>query len=81
MTIKPFTRVALSIDLPEYGLKAGDIAIIVDTHEAEGRKGYSLEIFSATGETIAVVVVEESQVQTLHDDEVLHTRHIDKLAA
>ena len=81
MAIPLFSRVALTVDLPEYGLKAGDIATVVDSHESKGAKGYSLEIFNATGDTIAVIVVDESQINTLHNDEVLHIRHLEKLAA
>ena len=81
MAIPLFSRVALSVDIPEHGLKAGDVATVTDFHEARGRKGYSLEVFGATGETLAVVVVEESQVAPLRKNEVLHVRHIDTLAA
>jgi 3-deoxy-D-manno-octulosonate 8-phosphate phosphatase KdsC-like HAD superfamily phosphatase len=81
MSISLNTRVALSVDLPEHGLKAGDIATVVEFHEAKGRKGYSLEIFNAAGDTIAVIAVEESQIVPLRNDEILHVRHLDKLAA
>jgi hypothetical protein len=53
----------------------------VDAHEAKGKKGYSLEVFNATGETIAVVVVEEDQIEPLQSDEILHVRHRDDLVA
>jgi hypothetical protein len=76
-----FSRVALTTDLPDFHLKAGDIATIVDSHETESTKGYSLEVFNAKGETITVIVVEESQIEPLREDEVLHVRQIDNLAA
>ena len=81
MSFPLFSRVALSVDLPEYQLKAGDVATIVDFHETTGKKGYSLEVFNAKGDTMTVVVVEESQIQALRGDEVLHVRHVDNLAA
>jgi putative heme iron utilization protein len=81
MEFSLFTRVALSTDLPEYRLKAGDVATVVDSHKTAGKKGYSLEVFNAKGETMTVIVVEESQIKALRKDEVLHVRHIDNLAA
>jgi len=62
-----FTRVSLKEDFPEYGLHEGDLATIVEKHDGEpGQKtGYSLEVFSAIGETIAVLVVEESKIDAI----------------
>lgn len=76
-----FSRVALSVNIAEYNLKAGDVATIVDYHETRDSKGYSLEVFNAKGETIGVVVVNENQIESLTDDEILHVRHLDKIAA
>ena len=36
--------------------------------------GYTLEVFNAVGETIAVVTLGESQLEPLRGDEVLHVR-------
>jgi len=65
MSYPLFTRVALQKDFPEYQLHRGDVATIVDLHEAEDSEeiGYSLEVFNAIGETIAVLVVEESKIK------------------
>ena len=72
MSYQLFTRVALKEDLPEQGLRCGDVATIVEAHaaRAEQEPGYSLEVFNAVGETIAVVVVRESQIEPLASDEV-----------
>ncbi|MFZ4677976.1 MAG: DUF4926 domain-containing protein [Nodosilinea sp.] len=73
MTFELFTRVALREDFPNYQLHRGDVATIVDHHPvAEGADGYSLEIFNAIGETIAVLVVSESQIKPLMRNEVLY---------
>lgn len=71
-----FQRVALAHNFPAKGLYRGDVATVVDCHPAvgNGEAGYSLEIFNAIGETIAVMVVSESDLQPLHANEVLHTR-------
>jgi hypothetical protein len=77
-----FTRVALQEDFPEYRLCRGDVATIVDVHEAEDGEevGYSLEVFNAIGETIAVLVVEESKIEPLRRNEIFHIRQIDEAA-
>jgi len=43
-----FTQVALRQDIPEYNLKKGDVATIVDYHSSSnsGEDGYSLEGFN-----------------------------------
>ena len=57
MAYQLFSRVALKEDLPAHGLQSGDVATIVETHSGEEHQepGYSLEVFNAIGETIAVV--------------------------
>jgi len=83
MTYELFTRVSLADDLPEYGLDKGDLATIVERHEGKpGQEtGYSLEVFNAVGETIAVLVVEESKINPVKGNEILHVRRLDKVAA
>jgi len=76
MKYEPFTRVALKTDLPEHKLRSGDVATIVEYHPGRpGQEpGYTLEVFSAVGETVAVVTVRQSQVEPLKSNEVLHVR-------
>ena len=82
MAYKLFMRVSLAEDLPEYGLHRGDLATIVERHEGQpGQEtGYSLEVFNAVGETIAVLVVEESKINPVKGNEILHVRRFDKAA-
>ncbi|MFM8684744.1 MAG: DUF4926 domain-containing protein, partial [Chthoniobacterales bacterium] len=59
----------------EHNLRRGDVVVIVDHHIArDGEEGYSIEVFNATGDTIAVATVPESQLEALRDDEVLCAR-------
>jgi len=83
MGFKLFTRVSLAEDLPEYGLHKGDLATIVERHEGKPRQetGYSLEVFNAVGETIAVLVVEGSKINPVKENEILHVRRFNKVAA
>lgn len=75
MSYELFSRVSLAEDLPEYKLCQGDIATIVEYHPVfDGEDGYSLEVFNATGETIAVITVAESQITPLSRNTVLNAR-------
>jgi hypothetical protein len=65
--------VVLTVDLPAYGLKAGDLGTIVMVHD---RKGYEVEFTTLTGETIAVVSVNATQVRSSSHREVAHVRSI-----
>lgn len=71
-----FSRVALKTDVPEHGLRRGDLATIVDFHPGvPGQEpGYSLEVFNAVGDTVAVIALGESQIETLREDEILCAR-------
>ena len=74
MKFQLFNRVALREDLTQYNLRRGDVATIVEHHPAAGEDGYSLEVFNALGDTIAVITVAESQIQPLNNNQVLQIR-------
>ena len=76
MKYEPFTRIALKTDLPEHGLRSGDVATVVEYQPGRtGQEpGYCLEVFNAVGETVAVVTVRESQIEPLTSKELLHVR-------
>ena len=82
MKFKPFQQVALARDIPEKNLRRGDVATIVDTHPANGGEvGYSIEIFNAVGDTIAVTAAPESFLEKLTADEILHVRPLTESGA
>jgi len=71
------TDVALTWDLPEHRLRRGDIVKLVDHHMApDGTAGYSIEVFNAVGDTIAVTVVPATALEALRGDEVLCARRL-----
>jgi hypothetical protein len=72
--IKEFDRVALTEDMPEYGLKRGDIATVVLVHEIPG---YELEFFTLDGKTLAVVSAFPHQVRSLGRREVAQARALE----
>jgi hypothetical protein len=80
MSIELFSQVALTRDLPNEGLRRGDIATVVEklpgTKASGGEDGYILEVFNAIGETIAVVTVPVSAVEPLRASEVLSVRSL-----
>ncbi len=78
MEFELYEEVALNRDFPEYRLKAGDIATLVDfvPHPEGGEAGCVLEVFNALGESLAVVTVPVSAVEALRADEVLTVRSL-----
>lgn len=80
MSLHLYDRVALKRDLPEHGLRSGDVAVLVDyvPHPDGDEQGCVLEVFNALGESIAVVAVRESEVESLRRDEVLAVRSLAK---
>ena len=81
MKLDLFKRVALKIDIPNQGLRRGDVATIVEYLPAKnGEDGYALEIFNAIGETIAVIMVPESAVEPLTADKIPSVRPLAKTA-
>ncbi len=77
-----FHRIALADDLPKENLQRGDVATIVEIYEGQPNQesGYELEVFNAVGETVAVVTVRESQIESLRRDEIFSVRPRERLA-
>jgi hypothetical protein len=70
-----YTDAALARDIPEHRLRRGDVVKIVDHHPSpNGENGYSIEVFNALGDAIAVTAVPESALEPLREDEVLSVR-------
>ncbi|KAB2836057.1 MAG: DUF4926 domain-containing protein [Candidatus Brocadia sp.] len=70
-------EVVLLKDVPEKKLRKGDVATIVEHHPvSKGKDGYSLEVFNALGDTIAVITVPESAIEPLTEDEIFSVRSL-----
>jgi hypothetical protein len=65
MAFEPSSDVILTRDIPERGLRAGDIGTLVDRHVVPGvaHEGYSVEFFDMTGSTVAVVTIPASALR------------------
>ena len=75
MTLELYTDAVLTCDVPEHRLKRGDIVKLVDHHVApDGTEGYSIEVFNAVGDTIAVTAVPSTALEPLREDEILCAR-------
>jgi hypothetical protein len=71
-----FMRVATRVNLAKLVLCQGDVATVVEHHAGRPSQepGYSLEVFTAVGQTVAVVTVRESQVAPLAANQPFHVR-------
>ena len=81
MSLEIYPEVALKISLPEYNMKKGDLATLIDfvIHPQDGEEGCVLEVFNTTGQSIAVVIVPRSAIKPLAENEILTTRILEKL--
>jgi hypothetical protein len=78
MAIELYQEVTLTRDLPEYELKSGDLATVVDfvPHPSGGEDGCVLEVFNAVGESLRVIAVPMSAVEPLSANEILTVRSL-----
>jgi hypothetical protein len=78
MTLALYQRVVLTQDLPSEGLRAGDIAVIVEHYPARADvpEGYEVEVFAANGQTITIVSVPAAAVREATEREVLSVREM-----
>lgn len=77
MTFELYTDAVLTLDLSEENLCAGDVVKVVGYHPVPGGEdGYSIEVFNALGNTIAVTSVPESALEPLLPDEVFSVRRL-----
>jgi hypothetical protein len=72
--IKEHETVVLTSDLPEHGLKRGDLGTVVFVH---GEAGYEVEFVSLKGETLAVVSLAAGEVRPLGEREIAQARAVE----
>lgn len=70
--LRELDRAALRMDLPAYGLIAGDVGTVVFVH-ADGA-AYEVEFMTADGETVAVETLQADQVERVAGRLILHAR-------
>ncbi len=70
--IRELDSVVLTRDLPEYGLRAGDVGAVVHLYEAG--QGFEVEFVTGEGTTIAVVTLGSEDIRRIGREEILHVR-------
>ena len=70
---KLLETVVLRRDLPEYGLKAGDLGVIVEVYEPDGLE---VEFVTASGRTQAVVTLGVKDVRKLEPSDMIAVRRL-----
>ena len=71
--IKELDTVVLTEDLPDYGLRQGDLGTVVLVH---GTAGYEVEFMTLAGETLAVVSLYPNQVRPVGRREIAQARAV-----
>lgn len=73
-----YTQVALTRDVPDEGVRRGDVATVVEylSHPRGGEEGAILEIFNALGESIGIATVPVSAIEPLRADQVPAVRSL-----
>ena len=77
MNFKLLETVVLNRDLPEHGLKKGDLGAIVQLYEPDGLE---VEFVSAAGTTEALLTLKETDVRAVSDDDLIAVRQLDRSA-
>ena len=65
MAFEMYSDVILTRDVPEHGVRAGDVGTVVERHVVPGiaEEGYSVEFFDMTGNTVVVVTLPASALR------------------
>jgi ATP-dependent exoDNAse (exonuclease V) alpha subunit len=70
--IKEHDRIVLTIDVPEEGLRAGDVGTVVHVHKRD--QAYEVEFVALDGETVTVATLRASEVRPIAHREIAHAR-------
>jgi hypothetical protein len=72
--IKELDSVALTCDLPEHGLVAGDVGAVVLVHD--NGKAFEVEFVGYDGHTVALATLERARVRPLRPHDIPHAREL-----
>jgi hypothetical protein len=78
MNFKQLDTVVLDRDLPESGLRKGDLGAVVQTYEPDGLE---VEFVTASGRTQAVVTLQLLDVRAVMDEDLISVRPLTRGAA
>ena len=77
MSFKLLDTVVLDRDLPEHGLRKGDLGAVVEIY---GSGGLEVEFVTASGRTEALVTLKEVDVRAVADRDLIAVRPFDRSA-
>ncbi len=75
--IHELDSVVLTTDIPEHGLREGDVGTVVLVHR--GGEGFEIEFVALDGEPVAVVSLFSSQVRPIGQREIIHARKVESV--
>lgn len=71
MTYRVLDTVVLDRDLPEHGLRRGDLGAVVEVYEPDG---VEVEFVTASGRTAALVTLTAQELRPVADDDLVSVR-------
>lgn len=74
MNVKMLDTIVLEKDLPDLGLKRGDIGAVVEIYTPDGME---VEFVTGSGYTQALVTLKTTDVRMVADTEILSVRALD----
>lgn len=78
MRFKALDTVVLDRDLPEEGLRRGDLGAVVQVYVPDGLE---VEFVTASGRTQALVTLREGDVRPVRDEDLISVRSVERGAA
>ena len=77
MRFKVLDTVVLATDLPEHGLRQGDLGAVVEVYEPDGLE---VEFVTASGKTEALVTLDVGNVRPVVDNDLVTVRPYNRSA-
>jgi len=77
MTHKVLDTVVLQTDLPQYGLRKGDLGAVVHVYEPDGLE---VEFVTASGKTESLVTLKSDAVRSVVDNDLVAVRPFNRSA-
>ena len=77
MTFQLLDSVVLVRDLPDHGLKTGDLGAVVEVYPPDGLE---IEFVTASGRTQVVATVRNQDVRKTRDGDLMAVRSVDETA-
>jgi len=74
MKIKLLDTVVLQRNMPDYGIKSGDIGAVVETYEPDG---IEVEFINGKGKTQALLTLKVEDVRSIAGNEILSVRSLE----